>query len=224
MSDTNTQQRAEPSMEEILSSIRRIISEEDGGADSAAAEPSAASHDGEPTIIPEPGQNTDGSYGEPEEAEESEEAQDEVLELTEMVPVEDDEADDEPAAFDNPDTGDDDEADEIELQEIVEADEGLDYEPPPPRRAPSRPAPAEADGDRLLSDASERVSASAFDSLVASMSAQTAIGNGDKTLEQLVKELLRPLLKQWLDTHLPDVVERMVREEIERVAARARRR
>jgi cell pole-organizing protein PopZ len=42
------------------------------------------------------------------------------------------------------------------------------------------------------------------------------------TLEDVVREELRPLLKAWLDTHLPPLVERIVREEIERVVARAR--
>jgi len=39
-----------------------------------------------------------------------------------------------------------------------------------------------------------------------------------RTLDDLVRELLRPLLKAWLDEHLPGMVERMVRAEIERVS------
>jgi len=39
-----------------------------------------------------------------------------------------------------------------------------------------------------------------------------------RTLEDLVREMLRPLLKGWLDDNLPGIVERIVRQEIERVS------
>jgi cell pole-organizing protein PopZ len=42
--------------------------------------------------------------------------------------------------------------------------------------------------------------------------------NNARSLEDLVRELLRPLLKAWLDENLPGMVERMVRSEIERVS------
>lgn len=41
--------------------------------------------------------------------------------------------------------------------------------------------------------------------------------NRDNTLESLVRELLRPLLKEWLDTHLPELVEILVAREISRI-------
>jgi hypothetical protein len=40
------------------------------------------------------------------------------------------------------------------------------------------------------------------------------------SLEDVVREELRPLLKEWLDTHLPAITERVVRSEIERLMAR----
>ena len=43
----------------------------------------------------------------------------------------------------------------------------------------------------------------------------------EPTLEGIVREMLRPLLQTWLDGHLPDIVERLVREEIARVAGEA---
>ncbi|MGB9151518.1 MAG: DUF2497 domain-containing protein, partial [Alphaproteobacteria bacterium] len=46
------------------------------------------------------------------------------------------------------------------------------------------------------------------------------IGNGGRTLEDMVVELMRPLLKDWLDKNLPAVVERLVQKEIERIARR----
>ena len=54
---------------------------------------------------------------------------------------------------------------------------------------------------------------SAFNSL-----AMTVLGNNARTLEDLVKEMLRPMLKGWLDDNLPGLVERIVRAEIERVS------
>ncbi len=54
---------------------------------------------------------------------------------------------------------------------------------------------------------------SAFNTL-----ANTVLSNNARTLEDLVKEMLRPLLKSWLDDNLPGVVERIVKAEIERVS------
>ena len=54
---------------------------------------------------------------------------------------------------------------------------------------------------------------SAFNSL-----ANTILGQNARTLEDLVKEMLRPMLKSWLDDNLPGLVERIVRTEIERVS------
>jgi uncharacterized protein len=47
------------------------------------------------------------------------------------------------------------------------------------------------------------------------------IGAGARTLEDLVRDSLRPLLQAWLDEHLPGIVERLVREAIARVVAEA---
>ena len=47
------------------------------------------------------------------------------------------------------------------------------------------------------------------------------MGAGDRTLEEIVRETLRPLLQAWLDEHLPTIVERLVREEIARVVGEA---
>ena len=52
----------------------------------------------------------------------------------------------------------------------------------------------------------------------ASRSANIVLGQNARTLEDLVKEMLRPMLKSWLDDNLPGMVERIVRDEIERVS------
>lgn len=48
--------------------------------------------------------------------------------------------------------------------------------------------------------------------------ASPGLGNGNATIESMVREMLRPMLKEWLDENLPSVVERMVEKEIARVA------
>jgi cell pole-organizing protein PopZ len=80
------------------------------------------------------------------------------------------------------------------------------YEPPafdPP------PAPA----GPILSQSTVSAVESAFNTL-----AHTVLSNNARTLEDLVKEMLRPMLKSWLDDNLPGLVERIVKAEIERVS------
>src|SRR6202165_5671379 len=74
---------------------------------------------------------------------------------------------------------------------------------------PESPAPAQ----QILSHATVSAVESAFNTL-----ANTVLTNNARTLEDLVKEMLRPMLKSWLDDNLPGLVERIIRAEIERVS------
>jgi cell pole-organizing protein PopZ len=86
-------------------------------------------------------------------------------------------------------------------------------EPPPPPRV-EEPRPVLNGGDRgLISAATSAAVDSAFNTL-----AQTVLVQNGRTLEDLVREMLRPMLKTWLDDNLPSMVERLVRAEIERVS------
>ena len=85
------------------------------------------------------------------------------------------------------------------------------YEPDPV--PPPPPRPAMFGGDALLSSATSSAVDSAFNTL-----AQTVLVQNARTLEDLVREMLRPMLKSWLDDNLPGLVERLVRAEIERVS------
>jgi cell pole-organizing protein PopZ len=69
------------------------------------------------------------------------------------------------------------------------------------------------DQEALISSATTAAVDSAFNSL-----AHTVLVQNARTLEDLVREMLRPLLKTWLDDNLPKLVERLVRAEIERVS------
>jgi len=90
----------------------------------------------------------------------------------------------------------------------------------PPEQRPE-PAPRVVEDMRrpsaqdqgLISNSTLSAVDSAFNSL-----AMTVLGNNARTLEDLVKEMLRPMLKGWLDDNLPGLVERIVRAEIERVS------
>jgi uncharacterized protein len=80
--------------------------------------------------------------------------------------------------------------------------------------APALDVPRAAIEERgLLSAATTAAVDAAFDAL-----ARTAQARNGRTLEEVVSELLRPMLKSWLDENLPEMVERLVRAEIERVS------
>jgi cell pole-organizing protein PopZ len=77
-----------------------------------------------------------------------------------------------------------------------------------------QPAPPPSHPERtILSSTTSAAVDSAFNAL-----AQTVLVQNARTLEDLVREMLRPLLKGWLDDNLPGMVERIVKAEIERVS------
>ncbi|MDB5571114.1 MAG: hypothetical protein JWN93_2297, partial [Hyphomicrobiales bacterium] len=84
-----------------------------------------------------------------------------------------------------------------------------------PTQAPAAPSFGREDepGAALLSPMSDASVASSFEAL-----ARTAMLQNSNVMEEAVRDMLRPMLKQWLDDNLPVMVERLVRAEIERVA------
>ncbi|HXQ52707.1 MAG TPA: DUF2497 domain-containing protein [Stellaceae bacterium] len=178
-------------MEEILASIRRIISE-----DNEAPEAGAAAADGKPAGAPEAAAAAELAA---QAARTAPAADDDVLELTEVV------GEDDPVA------------------NSPEAAEPVHPEPEP------EPQHAHADSDaaeaaRLLSSTSAAASVAALSQLVnrpRDRSGELPLGNAERTLEDLVRELIRPLLKSWMDDNLPQLVERLVRDEITRLVREA---
>jgi len=80
--------------------------------------------------------------------------------------------------------------------------------------------------ERILSSATSGAAAAAFAQLGAlprdrRREGELPLGGVDRTLEDIVRDLLRPLLQTWLDENLPRLVERLVREEIARVVGEA---
>ena len=70
----------------------------------------------------------------------------------------------------------------------------------------------------MSGEAAEAVQ-TAFNRLAANMLNRAT---GERSIEDLAREMLRGMLKQWLDDNLPSLVERLIREEIERVARHSR--
>lgn len=204
-------------MEEILASIRRIISDEDtpAGGKAAGAEPEdempaageEMSQDDLDKLFDSAGDDEVEVEIEASAVDEADDAAEDVLQLTEDQAVEEPDTD----GFDlveGLDTGDDIAGD------VAFVDQAPEPEPRPEPAARSAPrASAESTGDDLLSPAANQAVQAAFHNL-----AGTILSNNARTLEDLVKEMLRPMLKGWLDENLPPLVERLVRQEIERVS------
>ena len=233
----------EPSMEEILASIRRIIADDEAKPPPAetakpekaaapvappkpqamnakpAAEKPAPPPAAKPAPPPAPAADAspnsqddidallaglDAATPAPEvrapEPEQEQEPEPDVLELTDEMAMDPPP----PPSF-----------------RTVEPRDDLEFaEPPPPRPTPP-PSYAPVDFDApplppqqpMLAQSTVSAVESAFNSL-----AHTVLSSNARTLEDLVKEMLRPMLKSWLDDNLPGLVERIVKAEIERVS------
>jgi cell pole-organizing protein PopZ len=207
----------EPSMEEILASIRRIIADDDAtkSAPRAAEPPSPAPpRPAPPRILPEPVAPALHDAEEPAEIaaadafdEPAEEEPADILDLTESMATP---AFEPPPPAANPAPGTPPQFRNIEAPSDVGFDESEPKPVPPPNEAPSLYLGSEPG---LVSRETSAAVDSAFNAL-----AQTVLVQNARTLEDLVREMLRPMLKSWLDDNLPGMVERLVRAEIERVA------
>ncbi len=178
----------EPSMEEILASIRRIISDDETLRPSERDEPGTSPLSNvldiaelhvSPLIASSPNESVLGPWSRGEALGADAHSEDDILE-DRRVP-------DEQAA---------------------------------PRMAPAAvrealaisPAVEPEVADALISRETGASVSGAFDLLSASLKPSQP-----QTVEDLMKEMLRPMLKAWLDDNLPSLVERLVRDEIERV-------
>lgn len=213
---TATAKAQEPSMEEILASIRRIIADDDAPAKDAPKEAAKPAAKAPEPAAPQGQDDIDALMASFEaEAEEDMPVEDEdVLELDQQVEA----SAAVPSGF-KPIDGKHD----LEFQEFEEPAPEPEPEPEPapmpqmmapPPRIVETPAFTAADPmEALVSNATSSAVSNAFGSL-----AHTVLMQNARTLDDLVKEMLRPMLKQWLDDNLPTMVERLVRSEIERVS------
>jgi cell pole-organizing protein PopZ len=209
----------EPSMEEILASIRRIISDDGSTTAVKPEEPAAEEGDGESHVTED---DLDRLFAQGGDAG-SEDEGGEVLDLAEAaVEVEEpldlvegfgpDEAD---VAFSDPAPAEPELVpdDSMVAWEDAEPEPEPEPAPPPPPPRAARRAGSPAPEEPLVSAETGASVNAAFGQLT-----HTILAANARTLDDLVKEMLRPMLKAWLDENLPAVVERLVRAEIERVS------
>lgn len=159
----------EPSVEEILASIREIIAEESDAPAAGGAKTTGTLHD-------------------------------DILELTEML------------------------ADDGSVVRLTAPSAPSAAQPDATPAAPKPPVEG-GEIERLLSAAGTAASVEALARLLRERTAgEAGAAAANESLEALVRDTLRPLLARWLEEHLPALVERLVREEIDRLARDAQRR
>ena len=92
----------------------------------------------------------------------------------------------------------------------------------PPNQATSAPRMGMDDASGLIAPAAAAAAAASVGSLLRAVSSErgSQVYRGGPSIEDVVREEIRPILKDWLDMHLPPLVERLVRAEIERVVNR----
>jgi uncharacterized protein len=183
----NAKSSPEPSMEEIIASISRIITEDN--------RPNATARNASPQ-------------------------KDDILELTEVVD-EDGSIRRLPLSAPNPDAVP---AATASAGPPAAEDPIESFEPELPRAQAPLDVKADTGRERIVSSAASGAAAAAFAQLGAlprERRGELPLGGADRTLEDMVRDLLRPLLQTWLDENLPGIVERLVREEIARVVGEA---
>lgn len=185
-------QEGEPSVEEILESIKRVIER-----DSVQNADRSRSDEGTRNLIVQ----------KPDRAPEVEPEVQPEAEADTQVEAE---------------TGDDRGEGKDDLDgELDDAEEVLDLS-----EAGAPLENAGSDGDGSLTNeaaaAAMRQSLSALAMLSDPPARPQIVRSGETSLEGLVREMLRPMLAQWLDANLPDMVERMVKAEIARIAGKKR--
>lgn len=217
----------DPSMDDILASIRKIISDDEARAQMTNQRTSGPQAPGQParlSVVPPP------EPPRPESRMRSAE-HDDVLLLTEDLMEDPKATTPRPAEVVAP----------LSLQSSSELPRAVEAaRPPEPSRLaeaavrdaePARPAGVGLGPDSPLIDGSAAGAATdAFSRL--SLAVQESVpmpaagdpgmlvGGKPQTIEDLVKEMLRPMLKDWLDRNLPGIVESYVEREIVRLTRR----
>ena len=176
------QSEEEPSIEEILASIRQIISDDDEEGDKTSTE--TVDED----IVEDPVRHESND----------------VLELTEEdleQPEEPEESYAEPEPM---------EVDMVDRTEEIAEEPVREPEPAP------RPVPSD-----ILSSGTQAAALDSISKLASKMPINSSRSYDGVTLEDIVREMLHPMLREWMDDNLPPMVERIVQKELEKLARRA---
>ena len=182
MSD-NSKDQTEASMEEILASIRRIISQDENKNSSDFIEAEEENED-----------SSDFIEAEEENTESTDRIDDSILVLTDVV----------------------DENGSIDVSETLgKSEKNLNTDSVFVNLGDQSQGP-------IVSSKVEELSVSLISDLVSELNSGANMGSENKTLEQLTKEMLSTMLKEWLDANLPIIVENIVREEIKRIVVKSK--
>ncbi|MBU6235847.1 MAG: DUF2497 domain-containing protein [Alphaproteobacteria bacterium] len=185
----------EPSIEEILASIREIISDDDAAAKPAEPEPAAP-----PPPPPEPEEDVlDLSAFEKKSA----------LEGINL---------DKPKSMDVDFTDPEPEPEPAPVPEPITSSLSM-VSPAAVIETPVMPSAPMAADESLLTDHAKSASMDSLTRLAQNIAISRA-GQGG-TLEDIVREMIRPMLRDWLDRNLPPMIERMVERELERLVKEA---
>ena len=112
--------------------------------------------------------------------------------------------------------------------DILDLDAGLmvnaPHPPPPEPAGPVTQTPPSEAAPGMIAPEAAQAAATSMTQLMRGIAQNRMAGvsRDGPTLEDLVRDELRPMLKEWLDNHLPPMVERLVRAELERLSARVR--
>lgn len=203
MSDGKGPVSKDPSMDDILASIRKIISDDEARAQVGGLRNSNAGPSERPPVIPPVLPSAPPSA-----------PRDDVLLLTDIVEEPKSMPNEQPAAIPR-----------------IEPVNATEIPQPAMEISASEPAAVRATpGETLVGDGVVGATSSAFARLnkavqdsvppPAASDPGPRVGGSGQTIEDLVKEMLRPMLKEWLDTNLPPMVERYVEREIARLTRR----
>ena len=184
----------EPTMDEILASIRRIIAEGEVDGEQLPSEGKSPS---------EIGNKTEALIAETSARE------DDVFELTQEVQEDGTVVD---IASGETMQGPD-------APEVVEVGDAGAKSMAAPAAPPNAAIPLE---EGLVGPPADAASTASFENLAyAVVGERTGSGIGGRTIEEVVKEVVRPIVKEWLDENLPETVERLISREINRMTRRA---
>ena len=203
MSDAKGGPAQDPSMDDILASIRKIISDDEARAQVGGLRNANAGSGEPPSVIPPVLPSASPPV-----------ASDDVLLLTEIV--------EEPKSMPSEQP--------TPLQAIDPVNPAEMPQPSTEPTASDKPVTSTSPVETLVGAGVAGAATSAFarlnqavqDSVPAPAATDPGpkVGGSGQTIEDLVKEMLRPMLKDWLDTNLPPMVERYVEREIARLTRR----
>ena len=220
---TEPREQHEPSMEEILSSIRRIIADEEAEETHPEDDELGAAEAHADALNDDADALASAAEDDPED----------VLELTKVVresgEVVDLKAEGDACAARAGAPPPDAAGDEVELAPLdagadqeshnVTSDESKQEEPTAVEMKSA------AIGAELVSATAASAATGAFarlsEALHQTPPEESVADDSGRTVEQFVEDMIRPLLKEWLDQNLPPIVERLVQKEIQKIARRA---